>query len=163
MKKVLFLGLCLVAFTMQGQQKKLWANSFINQNIPTLKAEEWIGKTPDTKDKFILIQFWATWCGTCKNSIPILNKFHQEFPDDLVVIGLSEEDKATIEKLKKPKMDYYSAIDSQGVLNKYLGVRGLPHCVLIDPKGFVRWEGWPQLSGYELTTDVIKDIIKKYK
>ena len=66
-------------------------------------------------------------------------------------------------KQVNPKIEYYSAIDSLKRLNKIFGVKGIPHCVLIDPKGIVRWEGWPQLEGYELTSQVIKEIIAEYK
>ena len=44
-----------------------------------------------------------------------------------------------------------------------LEIQGIPHCILIDPDGIVRWEGYPILNGYELTSDVIKNIIEKYK
>jgi hypothetical protein len=38
-------------------------------------------------------------------------------------------------------------------------VTGIPHVMIIDPKGIVRWEGWPALSGQELTEEVIQDIL----
>jgi len=40
---------------------------------------------------------------------------------------------------------------------------GIPHCMLIDPKGIVRWEGFPLLEGHELTEEVIEKLIAKYK
>ena len=39
--------------------------------------------------KFVLIDFWATWCGPCRRSIPGLNQLHARFKDRLVIIGIS--------------------------------------------------------------------------
>ena len=65
--------------------------------------------------------------------------------------------------MKNPVMEYYSAIDTNKVLNDAYGVNGIPHCVIIDPKGIVRWEGWPHLKGFELTSEVIQELISNYK
>lgn len=44
-----------------------------------------------------------------------------------------------------------------------LEIQGIPHCLLIDPNGIVRWEGYPILTGFMLTSKVIQDIIDNYK
>ena len=64
--------------------------------------------------------------------------------------------------MKNPKIEYYSAIDTQERLERVYEVQGLPHCVIINPKGIVVWEGWPLLEGFELTTTVIDELIKNY-
>ena len=38
----------------------------------------------------------------------------------------------------------------------------IPHILIIDPRGIVRWEGFPFLPGFELTDKVVADIINKY-
>ncbi len=50
------------------------------------------------KGKVILINFWATWCGPCRVEIPYLIELQRQYPDDLVVLGVSVDD--TAEKLK---------------------------------------------------------------
>lgn len=42
-----------------------------------------------------------------------------------------------------------------------VGVEGLPHVLIPDPQGIVRWEGYPLLQGYELSEKVAADIIAK--
>jgi cytochrome c biogenesis protein CcmG/thiol:disulfide interchange protein DsbE len=162
-KKSMFLIVFLFSLSIFAQKKQLWAKSFLNEKAPELVVEEWISSEPDIKGKFILIDFWATWCGPCIRAIPELNAFHEKFKDDLVVIGISDESKEKINNFKKVKIDYYSAIDTNETLKNIYEVQGIPHCVLIDPNGIVRWEGFPTLKGEELTEKVISEIIAKYK
>lgn len=163
MKKTYLLLTCLLALNAFSQQKRLWAKSVINQKAPKLTVEKWLSDKPDTKGKFILIDFWATWCGPCKRAITELNHFKTEFENDLIVIGISDETKEQVNSLITPKIEYYSAIDTGRNMYNSLEVQGIPHCILIDPDGIVRWEGYPILTGFELTSNVIKDIIIKYK
>lgn len=163
MKNTLLLFFSLFIISAFSQEKKLWAKSIINQKAPKLVVEKWLSDKPDTNGKFVLIDFWATWCGPCKRAIPGLNQFRTEFANDLIVIGISDESKEQVNSLLNPKIEYYSAIDTQRRMYDALEVQGIPHCILIDPNGIVRWEGYPILTGYELTSAVIQDIITKYK
>jgi thiol-disulfide isomerase/thioredoxin len=164
MKTAITTTLLILFFTITStaQNKQMWAKSVINQQAPELQVEKWISDRPDTSGKFVLIDFWATWCGPCLQGIPEMNKFQKEFKDDLIVIGLSNESAQKVKKHRKPNIEYYSAIDTQRRTNNALEVSGIPHCILIDPEGVVRWEGFPALAGEELTSQVINDIIKKY-
>jgi thiol-disulfide isomerase/thioredoxin len=161
---ILLLILTTIAFSQnKSNGKQIWAKSYLNKKAPEIKVSEWITKQPDTKGKFILVDFWATWCGPCRRFIPELNKFNKKFSDKLVIIGLSNESPETIKKMKSPVMEYYVASDSLARTKNKLEVRGIPHVILISPDGIVRWEGFPALPGYELTDKVIADIIKEYE
>lgn len=143
--------------------KQIYAKSYLNQKAPNIIVEEWLTEQPDTVGKFILLDFWATWCGPCRASIPDLNEFQKKFKDNLVVIGLSDEKPDKINSMTEPKIEYTSATDTEARTKKEMKVSGIPHAILIDPQGIVRWEGFPLLYGHKLTEQIIKELIEKYK
>ena len=159
---LLCFALCAVV-ALSAAEKKIWAKSFLNKPAPKFEVEKWLTTVPDTKGKYVLIDFWATWCGPCRKAIPELNALHKKFKDKLVVIGVSDEDEATIRKMKTPQIEYYSAIDSKERMKKAVGVTGIPHVLILDPQGVVRWEGYPLLQGHELTEKVVADILEAKK
>ncbi len=142
------------------EKKQLWADSFLGKKAPELVVEKWLsGSQPETKGKWVLVDFWATWCPPCRATIPELNTLHEKFKDKLVVIGISDEAEDKVRALKDPVLKYNSAIDTQARMKKALNVSGIPHVIIIDPEGIVRWEGFPLLEGHELKAEVIEKLI----
>ncbi len=119
------------------------AKSFMNQRGPAVIAEKWLTPAPSLAGKFLLLDFWGTWSEPCRNAIPKLNAFAQNFKDRLVVIGLTDEPEEQVLKMTEPRVNYAVAIDTQKRASTAYGVERIPHMVLIDPKGVVRFEGHP--------------------
>ncbi len=161
MKKILLaaFAVVLVPALAFGAEKKIWAKAYRGQKAPEFVVEKWLSKEPDRQGKWVLIDFWATWCPPCRKAIPELNAFHKKFGDKLVVIGVSDEPEAKVRALKDPKIEYFSAIDTQKRMNKALEVKGIPHVIIVDPEGIVRWEGFPLLEGCELTERVVAGLV----
>ena len=163
MKRPLFflpLALILLSFPQDTASKKIWAKSFLNKKAPELVVETWLSEKPDLAGKYVLIDFWATWCPPCRKAIPELNTFQTKFKDKLVIVGLSDEPEETVRNFKGPKIKYASAVDPQARTKKAVDVQGIPHVMLIDPDGIVRWEGFPFLTGHELTEDILQELLK---
>lgn len=99
-----------------------------------------------------VVEFWATWCGPCRTSIPHLTKIQAEYKDKgVTVIGIStEKDLATIEAFvteQGEKMEYTVAMDAEGKASAgYMTAfkqRGIPSAFIVDAKGLVAWFGHP--------------------
>lgn len=94
------------------------------------------------KNKWLIVNFWATWCAPCREEIPELNKFYTQ--NNIELIGLAiDEIEDVIEFQKKIPIDYPSYIvkEIEGVsLSKQLGNdRGiLPFTLIIQPNGVIK-------------------------
>lgn len=122
---------------------KLYARSFRGRRSPQIVVDQWLTPPPDVKGKFVLLDFWATWCGPCRQSIPHLNALQAKFKDHLVVVGLSDETPEGMRKMASPRVDYYVGTDPQARTRTAVEVQGIPHAMLLDPEGIVRFEGQP--------------------
>lgn len=142
--------------------KNLWAdNDFRGKRAPDFIIERWLNASSvDTRGKVLLIDFWATWCGPCRTLIPELNEHQSKFKDKLMVIGVSDEPQATVrEFLKTTKMAYAVGIDTKKSMASKIGIKGIPHVLLISPDGIVRWQGFPGSDEERLSAKIIQQVI----
>jgi thiol-disulfide isomerase/thioredoxin len=159
---------------LQGQEtyppyvkgKQLYAtNDYRGKSGPKLVVQRWLtGSAPETKGKVILLDFWATWCPPCRETIPELNEWQKKFSKDLVVIGISNEEAAAVEKFMQiTAMNYSVGIDTEDRTSKKVGVKGIPHALVLSPDGIVRWQGFPLDEKDPLTTEKLAQIIAASK
>jgi thiol-disulfide isomerase/thioredoxin len=134
------------------------AKSYLNRQAPPIGIGKWLGPQPDAQGKFILIDFWATWCGPCRRSIPHLNAIHAKYGDRILVVGLSDEPENKVRAMTEPKIEYYSAIDLERRTMQLLELRSIPHALLIDPNGVVRFQGHPAV----LTDAVLDRVLTQF-
>ncbi len=144
---------------------KIYARSIRGQPAPQLQVEKWLTDQPDTFQKFILIDFWTTWSEPCRQAIPHLNDLLKESSGRLVIIGLTDETEEVVHAVMSPPIgvtppdiQYSLAIDTQGRMGRALEITALPHCILIDPSGVVRFEGNPLY----LSEDILNHYLDKY-
>lgn len=143
------------------KERFLWADSWLYAEAPELEVETWLTDKPDTTGKYVLIEFWGTYCPPCRKFIPTLNEWHQKYKDELVIIGISHEPLETVKDFKEHnKIDYYSAVDTQARTKNKMNVFGVPHVIIIEPQSkCIIWEGFPLQKNYELTETTIKNIL----
>jgi thiol-disulfide isomerase/thioredoxin len=131
--------------------------SMVGQPLPKLTVQ-WLEKKPDTDGKPMIVEFWATWCPPCRESIPHLNEVYAKYKEKgLQVIGITDENRAKIVKFEKEvPIEYSIGLDTRGKYAKPFGIQGIPHAVLVDKSGKVVWEGHPM----SLKDSQIEEILK---
>jgi thiol-disulfide isomerase/thioredoxin len=112
-----------------------------NRENPGLVIETFDGKTFDLanhRGKWVVVNFWATWCAPCLKEIPDFNAFAKK-RDDVQFIGLAYEEieRPDLEAfLKRTPIDYPIAVlDVYNPPKDFETPRGLPMTVLIAPDG----------------------------
>jgi cytochrome c biogenesis protein CcmG/thiol:disulfide interchange protein DsbE len=94
----------------------------------------------DLRGRYVLLNFWASWCGPCRGETPLLQAYTEDHPDGLVVVGVNQQEsrgdaKAFVEEFG---VTYPQLLDSSGqVSSAYRVSRGLPISFLIDPEGVI--------------------------
>jgi thiol-disulfide isomerase/thioredoxin len=99
------------------------------------------GSLPNLKGKVVYLDFWASWCGPCKASFPILNKWQQQFASKgFTVLGVSVDEKPgdMSQFLKNLPVSFPVVRDAAQKLVANADVKAMPTSFLIDRKGTIR-------------------------
>jgi thiol-disulfide isomerase/thioredoxin len=91
----------------------------------------------------VVLDFWATWCGPCRQSMPILNQIARQYRQDkqpvvFYAINLRENSSTINRYLESIKLDIPIGLDPQGVLAQKYRVESIPQTVVIDKDGVVQ-------------------------
>ena len=145
-----------------GGNKKLEVGSA----APGLTVDEWVKGTfnPADGDVYVL-EFWATWCGPCRKSIPHLTQIQEEYElDGLKVVGISTDEEtekvAPFVQRQGLKMDYIVGIDNrrrtQRAWMDKAGLKGIPAAFIVDKNGIIQFIGHPLAEEFE---DVLAKVM----
>jgi thiol-disulfide isomerase/thioredoxin len=144
---------------------------------PEIKVSQWIDQQPvklaDLRGKVVLLDFWATWCGPCRVSMPKINALSRKYKDrGLVVLGLTEfegeadgrelsraEETEYLRQFKRRQnISYGFGVSEDKETARRYGVVSIPTAVLIDRRGRPRFL---TISASDEEAAVLQKMIQK--
>jgi cytochrome c biogenesis protein CcmG/thiol:disulfide interchange protein DsbE len=118
----------------------------VGEPAPDWTLEDFSGKEHSLKElrgRVVLLDFWATWCGPCRQAMPTMQALHEEFFDEgLTVVGISlfeQEGGDPAGYFEKMSFNYLGLCKGEAAGEAY-GVSGIPHLVVIDREGRVAYQ-----------------------
>jgi thiol-disulfide isomerase/thioredoxin len=142
----------------------------LGMDAPPLKLAKFVKGDPvvlaDGKGSQVyVVEFWATWCGPCRTSIPHLTEVQKKFKDkNVTIIGVSDETAAKVEPFVEEmgaKMDYVVAIDkNRSTFSDYMEAfdqGGIPTAFIVNKAGKIVWYGHPMADLESVLEEVVAD------
>ncbi len=97
----------------------------------------------DLKGKVVILDFWATWCGPCKEFMPYLQTIYDKYQaKGLEVMSITDESRKTVEKFRKKESYTFPAyLDEFELMHKAFSIQAIPVVAVIDRDGRVVYDG----------------------
>jgi thiol-disulfide isomerase/thioredoxin len=127
------------------ESKVLTVGVQVGNIAPEIKAEDASGvkmELSQYRGKVVLLSFWASWCGPCKELLPYEKQLTKQFEDKpFVLLGVNSDiDKTALVKAQQQfGMTWPSFWDGLGSINREWDIEFLPMLILIDERGIIRF------------------------
>jgi len=92
------------------------------------------------KGKYVLVDFWASWCGPCRREIPVVREVWEKYGGEkFEVLGVAVWDKRedTLQAAEQLGIEWPQIVDAQSIPTEIYGIAGIPHIILFGPDGTV--------------------------
>ena len=102
---------------------------------PTVNLDQYKGQV-------VMINFWASWCGPCRQEMPLLDKLYTKYkPMGFTLLGVNVEPDSKLAAgfLEKTPVTFPILFDTKSEVSKLYQVAGMPSTVIVDRKGNLRW------------------------
>ncbi|MEP3478635.1 MAG: redoxin domain-containing protein [Fuerstiella sp.] len=134
---------------------------------PELKLAKFLHGEPVTdfrEDHIYIIEFWATWCGPCLQTLPYVAGLQDRYSDDVTTVGITAESEETVTRFLNKEIDgggtwgdvlnFGIAIDDRRATQKRWREtskdEGLPFVMIVGRTGLIEWSGHPATMGIPL-------------
>lgn len=122
-------------------------------------------KLSEMTGNVVLINFWASWCGPCREEMPLLNALHNKYaPLGFSVLGVNVEENADAARgfLKGFPVDFPVLLDNSNQVSKQYQVIAMPTTVVVDRDGKIRFLHQGYKSGdEEKYRQMVKTLVRE--
>ena len=138
----------------------------VGQAFPDLSAFKLEGKLPDSlKGKVVLVDFWASWCGPCGESFPVMEELQKKYgAQGLIIIAVNEDEKkADMEDfLKAQRISFIVVRDTAQKLVAITGIETMPSSFLLGSDGKIMFahSGFHGASTHRQYEQEIESLLK---
>ncbi|MDH5611411.1 MAG: TlpA family protein disulfide reductase [Gammaproteobacteria bacterium] len=134
---ILFILFTLVSANSSANETSVEAPNFTlkSNNTKNIKLSELRGQV-------VLINFWASWCGPCRQEMPELNKLYAKYKDlGFTIMGVNVEENPTeaLKIIKDDKINFPILFDSENKVSQLYEVTAMPTSVLVSRSGHIRY------------------------
>ncbi len=118
----------------------------------------------EQRGRVVMVNFWATWCGPCRQEMPQLDRLYQKYKSSgFVLLGVNVDDdtRKAAEVAGKLGVSFPVLLDTDKAVSKLYELSTMPSTVIIDRDGMVRYVHRGYLTGYEDNYDKqIRELLK---
>jgi thiol-disulfide isomerase/thioredoxin len=146
-KEISIMGVLLVGLAMavSGCMKPPAENGVleIGRPAPGFTLSDLEGKKVSLaqfKGKVVILDFWATWCGPCRMTMPLMENLQKEYPTTMVLLAINLQEAGTDVKeyMRLQNLHPLVLLDEEGTVGQAYGAEAIPMQVLIDKEGIIR-------------------------
>ena len=117
------------------------------------------------RGEVVMINFWATWCGPCRQEMPLLDELHQRYQKvgfRLLGVNIDDDRRSVIKMVRVLGLNFPVLLDERKHVSRLYDVDAMPATLLIDRTGIVRYIHQGYRSGYEQSyVDEIRELLKE--
>ena len=120
---------------LSQQEGEMFKDFAVDYNGKTTRLSDYVGR-----GQYVLVDFWASWCGPCRQQIPALIGIYQQYKKKgLTVLGIAFRDKPeeSEKAIRELGIPYPQIINAQDVPAGIYGIDAIPHTILFAPDGTI--------------------------
>ena len=127
----------------------------INVPAPDFTLESRSGENlrlEDHRGEVVMLNFWASWCGPCRQEMPLMDELYSQYKDlgfTILAVNVDENREEAHRFLDKVPVNYPILYDPEGSVSELYEVQAMPTTVMIDRDGNARYLHYGYQPGYE--------------